>query len=701
MARLAGSLVLVATLCAAVASRAAAQEAVPSDAGFIEAQIDTAPVEIDGQVLFRVRGATSMPADVRAANIRRRIEAVADETSLPTSTLRAADADGLTWIRAGGRSLMAVTDADARMEQLTRAELALAHLGRIRQAIDEYRQSRSPESVERDLRDTIAATAGALLLAAFILVLSRLAHRLLSRTVERKVSAVRIQSVSLVQAERVGRALHQTLRVITGLALLVVLFEYLSFALGRFPVTRHLANNLIALVVDPLSTMGRAVVDQIPSLAFLAVLFVVSRIVLRVLRLIFDALGHGTVRLQGFEPEFAEPTYKIVRFALIAFVVVVAYPYLPGSQSEAFKGVSLFVGVLFSLGSSSAVSNLIAGYMLIYRRAFKVGDRVKIGDVVGDVTESRIQVTRLRTVKNEEIVIPNSQILTGHVVNYSALASTAGLILHTEVGIGYETPWRQVEAMLLEAADRTPGILKTPAPFVLQRALADFAVTYELNVYAGEAHTMLELYHQLHRQILDVFNEYRHPDHDAGVHGRSARTEGRARGPMVRRAGSGTGRPSTGLTPQRIGLRRWALGFGLWVRASAEGRDERTAVLRFTHRNRQVRGETRLQDVADSPGRPRRQHQVVFVVNGEEHHRGPGASGSQACGNFEAGHAGHRDVEDDDVGMERAFGLERREAILHGADNDAVPFQYRGGPREDLLVVVDEQHAGCVRQCDS
>jgi len=508
MARLARALALLAALFAGVASHAAAQGAESSDAGVIEAQIDTAPVEIDGQVLFRVRGATSMPADVRASNIRRRIEAVADETSLPSSTLRTADADGLTWIRASGRSLMAVTDADARIEQLTRAELALAHLGRIRQAIDEYRQSRSPESVQRDLRDTIAATAGALLLAAFILGLSRLAHHVLSRTVERKISGVRIQSVSLLQAERVGRAIHQTLRVLTGLALLVVLFEYLSFALGRFPATRHLANNLIALVVDPLWTMGRAVVDQIPSLAFLAVLFVVFRIVLRMLRLIFDALGNGTVRLQGFEPEFAEPTYKIVRFALIAFVVVVAYPYLPGSQSDAFKGVSLFVGVLFSLGSSSAVSNLIAGYMLIYRRAFKVGDRVKIGDVVGDVTESRIQVTRLRTVKNEEIVIPNSQILTGHVVNYSALASTAGLILHTEVGIGYETPWRQVEAMLLKAAAQTPGILPTPAPFVLQRALANYSVTYELNVYAREAQTMLEVYHELHRRILDVFNEF-------------------------------------------------------------------------------------------------------------------------------------------------------------------------------------------------
>ena len=508
MARLARALVLVAALCAAVVSRAAAQPAAPSDAGFIEAQIDTAPVEIDGQILFRVRGATSLPADVRAANIRRRIEAFADETSLPTSTLRVSDADGLAWIMSGSRSIMAIAEADARLEQLMRAELAVAHLARIREAIDEYRQSRSPESVRRDLRDAMAATAAAVFLAAVVVFLSRLAHRLLTRSVDSKVSSLRIQSVPLVQAERIAKVMHQTLRVFTAVTLLVILFRYLGFALGRFPATRHLANNLVALVVDPLSTMGRAVVDQIPSLAFLMVLFVVFRVILRVLRLIFDALASGALTLRGFEPEFAVPTYKIVRAALVAFVVVVAYPYLPGSQSAAFKGVSLFVGVLFSLGSSSAISNLIAGYLLIYRRAFRVGDRVKIGDVLGDVTESKIQVTRLRSVKNEEIVIPNSQILTGHVVNYSALARTAGLILHTEVGIGYETPWRQVEAMLLKAAEQTPGILRTPAPFVLQRALANYSVTYELNVYAREAQTMLEVYHELHRRILDVFNEF-------------------------------------------------------------------------------------------------------------------------------------------------------------------------------------------------
>jgi len=288
----------------------------------------------------------------------------------------------------------------------------------------------------------------------------------------------------------------------------VLAFQFLTFALGQFPQTRGLSNRLFGVIVGPLTALGQAAVAQLPNMAVLAVLFLVFRVVLRLLRLVFDAVGRGAIRPSGFEPEWAGPTYNIVRFMVVAFGVVVAYPYLPGSESAAFKGVSLFVGVLFSLGSSSAVSNLIAGYLLIYRRVFKMGDLVKIGDVIGHVTESRIQVTRLRSLKNEEVVLPNSMILMGQVINYSAFARKEGLILHTIVGIGYETPWRQVEAMLLNAAERTPGVLRTPAPFVLQTALADFAVNYQLNVYCAQAGLMLEMYADLHRHIQDVFNEY-------------------------------------------------------------------------------------------------------------------------------------------------------------------------------------------------
>jgi small-conductance mechanosensitive channel len=187
---------------------------------------------------------------------------------------------------------------------------------------------------------------------------------------------------------------------------------------------------------------------------------------------------------------------------------VVAFPYIPGSESSAFKGISIFLGVLFSLGSTSFIANILAGYTLTYRRVFKIGDRVKIADFIGDVVETKLQVTHLHTVKNEEIIVPNSMIVNGHVINYSSLAREKGLILHTSVTIGYDAPWRQVHAMLLMAAEKTPGLLREPAPFVLQKSLGDFYVDYELNVYTDKPLEMAKLYSELHQNIQDFFNEY-------------------------------------------------------------------------------------------------------------------------------------------------------------------------------------------------
>jgi small-conductance mechanosensitive channel len=254
--------------------------------------------------------------------------------------------------------------------------------------------------------------------------------------------------------------------------------------------------------------MGTGLLEAVPGLVFIALLAVVTRYLLRLLWLFFAALQQGRVTLAGFDPDWAAPTYRLVRILAVAFAVVVAYPYIPGSGSEAFKGISLFLGVMFSLGSSSAISSIVAGYTMTYRRAFRVGDRVKIGEHVGEVVQTRLIVTHLRSPKNEEIVIPNSVIMNQEVVNYSTIAREQGLILHTTVGIGYETPWRQVEAMLLEAAGRTPGLRKEPPPFVLERALGDFAVTYEINAYTEDPRAALRQYAALHRNILDVFNEY-------------------------------------------------------------------------------------------------------------------------------------------------------------------------------------------------
>ena len=311
-----------------------------------------------------------------------------------------------------------------------------------------------------------------------------------------------------MRAERIAAALRSAIAGLRGLALLGSVLVYLGYVLAQWPWTRGLSRQLVSFVLAPVRVIADGIVRNIPSVIFLVVLFFVIRLGLRLIRLFFDAVSRGAVKFAGFDADWALPTYKIVRVLVVAFGLIVAYPYIPGSESEAFKGVSLFLGIVFSLGSSGAIANIIAGYMMTYRRAFKVGDRIKVGEAMGEVLEVRLQVTHLRSVKNEELVIPNSQVLTSEVRNFSSLARTRGLILHTEVGIGYETPWRQVEAMLREAAARTSGLSRDRSPFVLIKKLGDFAVSYELNVYTGDATAMRLQYTELHRNILDVFNEY-------------------------------------------------------------------------------------------------------------------------------------------------------------------------------------------------
>jgi small-conductance mechanosensitive channel len=338
--------------------------------------------------------------------------------------------------------------------------------------------------------------------------LFRKLHGIGEQRLKKRIEALEAQSHQIVQARQLNKALHGILRGLHIAALLALAYSFFHFVLSLYPWTRPLSVRLLAIFLEPLESMALGFLDSLPGIAFVIVVVIVTRYALRLAQLYFESIDRGTIALSRFDREWALPTYKIARLVIIALAVVVAYPYIPGSNSEAFKGISIFLGLMVSLGSSSVIGNLMAGYAMIYRRAFKVGDRISIDNITGDVTEKRLMVTHLRTIKNEEIVVPNSTIINSSVTNYSTLAATRGLILHTTVGIGYETPWRQVEAMLLLAAARTPGLLREPAPFVLQKSLGDFAVTYELNAYCDNAQAMGQLYTAMHQSVLDVFNEH-------------------------------------------------------------------------------------------------------------------------------------------------------------------------------------------------
>jgi small-conductance mechanosensitive channel len=500
-------LVFVATLL--VGAQLCTTALLAQDAGAAaEGDVATAPVELDGTVLLTVRGASSLPAAERARQIQERLTAIAADSGVPVDSLRIVEIDGMARIMAGDRPIMSVVSADANLEQVGTRELATLHITRLRDAINGYRAARSPAALRANAFKALGATVVLIVTTVLLFWFWRRFDRLLTKRLASRIQTVGIQSFEVMRAERIWSALQGTLAALRTVALLAIVLVYVGFVLAQFPRTRGLSRGMVAFALGPLQVIANGLIANVPSLVFLVVLFFVFRFGLRLIRLFFDAIERGTVSLANFDPEWAQPTYKIVRTFVIAFGLVVAYPYIPGSESAAFRGVSLFIGIVFSLGSSSAVSNIIAGYMMTYRRAFKVGDWVKVGGSVGEVIEMRLQVTHLRSTKNEEIVIPNSQILTSEVLNYSSLARTRGLILHTEVGIGYETPWRQVEAMLTQAAKRTPGLVMEPPPFVLQRKLADFAVVYELNVYCSNVPAFQQLYSALHRNILDVFNEY-------------------------------------------------------------------------------------------------------------------------------------------------------------------------------------------------
>jgi small-conductance mechanosensitive channel len=382
------------------------------------------------------------------------------------------------------------------------------HLRFLREAIAQYREARQPGRIMQGVKVTAAAVTA---LALAIVLVTWLSRRIAARATARwmpRVLAIRMPGLHMLSGPQLWASLAAAARGLRFLLVAVLMFVCVDVILRQFPATRPFGKELANHLLEPLRQMGRAFVDELPSLLFLLVLYFVVRFVLRVLRLYFATIETGTVRVRGFDSQWSVPTYRLVRIGVIAFALVVAYPYIPGSESEAFKGLSIFAGVLLSIGSSSFIANYVAGYSLIYRKLFAVGDRVRISDVTGEVMETRVQVTRIRTPKNEEVILPNSTILQSVVTNYSTYARERGLILHTTVGIGYEVPWRQVEGMLLTAAERTAGVLEDPPPFVRQRGLADFAVNYELNVHVASADDMIGRYDELHAHIQDVFNEY-------------------------------------------------------------------------------------------------------------------------------------------------------------------------------------------------
>ncbi len=465
-------------------------------------------VMVGNRKIVTLRGSVFQnPPRERARVATERIEAaIADGRNL-TVTVRAEQGGRLFMI--GERGMFGLTPDDLdegageTMEQAVRVVST-----RLEKAIAEAREQRSLPDLLKALALSAAAT---LVIALLLLGLERLrrwgAHKAAEKAHER-LGAMRIPGKALLERDRLYFVTTRVLLLLTRIVDLILLYVWVTFVLKRFAWSRPWGEQLGAWFLETAGMLAMAGLKALPDLAVVGLIYLATRWLLRFVGMLFTAIEEGRIEVTQTLKETTQPTRRIVTIIFWIFALIMAYPYLPGSGSEAFKGVGVMVGLMVSIGSSAVIGQLASGYMIMYSRTLRVGDYVKAGEIEGTVWQLGLFATRIRTLKKETVTIPNA-VLAGQITkNYSQSTDPNGIVLGTSITIGYDTPWRQVEGLLLLAAERTPGLKKEPAPWVLQRALTDFYVDYEVCAYLEDPLERVRTLTALHANILDVFNEY-------------------------------------------------------------------------------------------------------------------------------------------------------------------------------------------------
>lgn len=324
---------------------------------------------------------------------------------------------------------------------------------------------------------------------------------------ERRFEQVEEVTKSILRRRAFASLVGYAVLILLWIIYLILFYYYLSFVLLSFAETRPVAELLLKYVSDPLILVAMSILSYLPNLVMLGIIYAITRWAIKGMKLFFKNLEEGVFQIADFEQHWIGPTYFLSRIVVILISLVFAYPYLPGSGSTAFQGLTILAGVMVSLGSNTVVSNMMSGLFVIYRRSTNVGDRIEVDGKVGDVVEIKLMETVIKSVKNEMISIPNAQLLNSEVVNYTRKVDGRGLLVHTTVGIGYEEPPAKIIAMLVEAARRTTGLKKSPEPFVLWTQLADYAINYEINAFTSRGSSLPKIRSDLHQNIVEVFNE--------------------------------------------------------------------------------------------------------------------------------------------------------------------------------------------------
>ncbi|MFN7677848.1 MAG: mechanosensitive ion channel family protein [Cyanobacteriota bacterium] len=477
-----------------------------------ENRIDGFPVILDGQEILTIRRAISgFSAEERAQAITRRLNRIAQNDAIAVEELtiqRNAD-DNSVFLSVGPEVLLTITEQDAKARRSTPQALAEQVLPLIKAAITRYRDDREPRQLARNLFYALIASLAFLASCGVVLMASGQLFPWLGRAIAGRVPGIRVKEAEIISPAAIAAFWIQTLRLFRLGLLLILAIIYAAFNLRLFPWTRAVGESIMEYVYQSLELTLSAIANYLPNLFIVAIISLIAYYTLRVIKPFFTAVERGNLEIPGFYSDWARPTYNLLVILVLALATILAFPYLPGFNSPAFQGVSVFLGLLLSLGSTSAITNVIGGIILIYTRAFRIGDHIRVGDVVGDIIETNFLAVRICTPANQVITIPNATLLSNKVVNYniSSRELSRSLILQTTVTLGYDVPWRKAHDTLIDAALNTAHILRDPAPFILQTSLDNDHVSYQLNAYTDDPNMMVFSYSLLHQSIQDKCNE--------------------------------------------------------------------------------------------------------------------------------------------------------------------------------------------------
>lgn len=469
--------------------------------------IEGVPVVFYGDTLFSIYSSLG-PYDART-RVEKLQESLVLLYEMPfffPDSITVRDSNGFLNITYQKDILSGITITDALWANTTPEELAEIQANAIKDSIVKHRQQNSWKNNMLRIVELLIIIGLAALIVWVINRFFRLIKNIFLTDKNRFLNGIKIRNYELIKKERIIAFISRALSVIKIILLLVLFATVIPLVFSVFPSTQNWSEVIREWISDPIKRIWISFLNYLPKLITIVIILIIVRYVLRMMRFFALEIERGALTIKGFYPEWAKPTYSLARFVLLMFTLVVVFPYLPGSDSMAFKGVSVFLGVLISIGSSSAVANAVAGLVITYMRPFQPGDWIKTGDTIGIVIEKNALVTRLRTINNEDVSVPNSSVLSGATINYSSLGRTTGLVITAKIKVRYQYSHNLIEELLLQAAQRTKDISEKPYPYVFQLSLGEINVEYELNAFTFAPENMYFIKSDL---IKNIQNEFR------------------------------------------------------------------------------------------------------------------------------------------------------------------------------------------------